>query len=149
MIILIFFMNANIIKTQIFIKLKFDLKAHLRSHEVTFISKISLFLDVFFYLKSVLIVICIHENNIRAQFFYNMKCLTLNKRLHKVTFPWIFCYCLKSVLFKTFSQWEHFKILTNLLIITFVLVLCKLLFNVAWNILKQTIHNDVNDYFVY
>ena len=35
-------------------------------------------------------------------------------------------FCFKSDQFKTFSVWQHFKILTNVLMDNFVLVLIKL-----------------------
>ena len=45
-------MHDNIIKTQIFHNVKFDLKCHLRSHKVTFMFKNQIFLEYVFCLKS-------------------------------------------------------------------------------------------------
>ena len=64
------FVHDNIILTQIFHDMSFDLKDHGRSHEVTFMIKRNFILNIFFCLKSGLI------KYLRMMTFWNFETLT-------------------------------------------------------------------------
>ena len=126
-------MNANIVKTQLFYKIKYDLKGHSRSQTTTLLFKNSLFLLCYWLIEKQMPLNIMKEQSLTYTTTTFALCFYLNLCFYGQLFVFVF-------IFLTSMQLSHTKYVK---IITFYFLLDNFKWKVILNKYTYILHQNV------